>query len=163
MIKAVWKKNNNERFSKLDAQSCYDELMVIANNNNNEISNQKVVDYARDNPDSELHKAFNWNDAEAADAYRRETARTLKNSLYTFELDSPQVSLKDNKEIPLFLNPGSDDARNHMPTEIVMSKPDLHQATLKKALGELNSFKYRYSFLTELSGVFKAIDEINIP
>jgi hypothetical protein len=166
MIKAVWKKDCYGSFSKLNAQSCYDELMIIANNNNSEIPNQEVVDYARSNPGSELHKAFNWNDAEAAEAFRRHTAKNLKNSLYTFELENPQVSISNNeeqKEIPLFLNPSSDTVKNHVPTEIVMSKTDLHKATLEKALRELQGFQQRYSFLKELSAVFQAINSINIP
>ena len=166
MIKAVWKKDCYGSFSKLNAQSCYDELMIIANNNNSEIPNQEVVDYARNNPSSELYKAFNWNDAEAAEAFRRHTAKNLKNSLYTFELENPQVSISNNeeqKEIPLFLNPSSDTVKNHVPTEIVMCKTDLHKATLEKALRELQGFQQRYSFLIELSAVFQAIAQVKIP
>ena len=166
MIKAIWKKNVYSSFSSLDAQSCYDELMIIANNNNSEVPNQEVVDYARNNPNSELHKAFNWNDAEAAEAFRRHTAKNLKNSLYTIELEIPQVSISKNDEpieIPLFLNPGSNTVKNHMPTEIVMCKPDLHKSTLEKALRELQGFQKRYSFLTELSAVFQAIAQVKIP
>lgn len=167
MIKAVWKKDCYGNFSKLNAQSCYNELMIIANNNNSEVPNQEVVDYARNNPNSELHKAFNWNDAEAAEAFRRHTAKNLKNSLYTFELENPQVSMLNNNkgqtEIPLFLNPGSDTVKNHVPTQIVMSKADLHKAMFEKALQELQGFQKRYSFLTELSAVFQAIAQVKIP
>ena len=165
-IVAHWKKDCYGGFSKLSAQDCYDELMNISSGTLKEISNQDVVDYARINVDSELHKAFNWNDAEAAEAFRRHTAKNLKNSLYTFELENPQVSISNDdeqKEIPLFLNPESNTVKNHMPTEIVMRKSDLHKATLEKALRELQGFQQRYSFLTELSAVFQAINSINIP
>jgi len=165
-IKVVWKKDSF--FRNLNAQNCYDELITISSHNNlQDIPNQDVVDYARNNANSELHKAFNWNDKEAAEAFRRHTAKNLKNSLYTFELENPQVSITNSVDdqvlIPAFLNPGTDNVKNHMPTEIVMVNKDLRKATLEKALRELQGFQQRYSFLTELEAVFKAISQVNIP
>lgn len=168
-IIAHWKKDTIGTFKKLDAQSCYDEIRSIGTAHSSsfeDVSNQEVVDFARNNPKSELHKAFEWDDKKAAEIYRRATAKDLKNHLYTYKLENPQVSssqLQTAVEIPLFLNPGCKDLNNHAPTEIVLSQPTLRQATVNKALSELRSWQNRYSYLDELKQVFDAISQISIP
>ncbi len=168
MIKAVWKRDSGGYFKELNAQDCYEELEIIKSNNaKGEIPNQEVVDYARNHPTSELYKAFNWNDFEAAEAFRRHTANNLKNCLCTFEIETPQVRITNEndvpQEIPLFINPSSKKVKNHVPTEIAMSKPDLRKATLEKALRQLQAFQRKYHFLKELDVVFQAISKVNIP
>lgn len=169
-IIAKWKKDTYSELKKLDAQIIYNELRDIGKNNLYEqVSNQEVIDYARNNPNSELYKAFEWRDSVAAENYRKDQARSIKNSLVTFELENPQVKLVNNDtviEINAFTNPSANNLKNHAPTEIVMSKPDLRKAALEKALRELNSFKERYAYLTELADVFEAIlqaNKVNIP
>lgn len=172
-IVTTWKKGTFSNLAKLNAQTIYDEFRSIAVAHNHPyemLPNQDIVDFARANPNSESYKIFEWNDTIAAESYRRRQANTAKNSLVTFELENPQVSIKNNEnvklEIPAFINPSSDQVKNHAPTEIVMSKPDLRKAALEKALSELNSFQKRYAFLTELANVFDAItkaNQINIP
>ena len=170
-IIAHWKENTFSSFTKLNAQNCYDELVTLGNTLNisqyQEVPNQDVVDYARNNTNSELHNAFEWNDFEAAEAFRRHTAKNLKNALYTYKLESPQVEMDDQEgeplEIPLFINPGHKNVKGHVTTQFVMSDSTLRQATLDKALAELKSFEKRYAFLTELATVFQAINSLNIP
>lgn len=162
---AHWKKGTYSGFTKLDPQKCYEELKTLPNASDNlqRIPNQCVVDFAKNNPQSELYNAFDWDDANCANAFRKHVAKNLKNSLYTFELENPQVKTvdcKEIKEIPLFINPGKKGESDHMPTEIVMSNKDLRQSTLEKALRELENFKKRYGFLKELEGIFSAIDNI---
>lgn len=169
-IIAHWKDNTNF-FNNLNAQNCYDELINLGNqlniNTYKEIPNQEVVDFARNNKTSELHNAFEWNDSVAAEAFRRHTAKNLKNCLYTYTLENPQVELKDSDEkrveVPLFINPGHKDVKSHVATTIVMSNTDLRKSTLEKALSELKGFEKRYYFLSELAQVFEAINNVKIP
>lgn len=166
---AKWRDGTYSEYRKLDAQQIYDEIRSIGLSNGStfeSVSNEELVDYARNNPNSESYKIFEWNDAIAAESYRKEQARVVKNSLITFEIKNPQVELVENeqkKPIPLFLNPSSNKLKQHAPTEIVMMEPELRKSVLKKALDELNAFKLKYHYLKELSKVFNAISQVNIP
>lgn len=167
MPNVSWKKEAYSEYKKMNAQTVYTELRNIGKNNPFEqIPNQDIVDFARANIQSELHKGFNWNDFEAAEAYRRDQARHIKNSLVTFELTQPQVKIVEQEtiiEIPAFINPGHDKLKEHAPTEIVMVQPELRKATLEKALKELQAFQKKYHYLNELAKVFDAINQVNIP
>lgn len=166
---AKWRDGTYSEYRKLDAQQIYDEIRSIGSSNGStfeSVSNAEFVEYARRNPNSESYKIFEWNDAIAAESFRKEQARVVKNSLITFEIKNPQVELIENeqkKPIPLFLNPSSNRLKQHAPTEIVMMEPDLRKSVLKKALDELNAFKLKYHYLKELSKVFDAISQVNIP
>jgi hypothetical protein len=169
-IVAEWKDDTYSEYKKLNAQQIYDELRNLGKSLRlpfEQVPPQEAVDFARNNPQSEWYKVFEWNDSVAAEAYRRRQYGAVKGSIITFELKNPQVEVLDKKEkqmpIPLYINPRHKDVSNPVPTEIVMMEPDLRRSTLEQALKELNAFKAKYHFLKELSKVFEAINQVNIP
>lgn len=171
-IVAEWREGTYNRYKKLDAQTIYDEIRSIGSSNGTpfeSVSNQEFVDYARNNPNSESYKAFEWDDTIAAETFRRAQAKDIKNALITYELKNPQVILSDDNEknvpIPLFLNPEKPGTGKgmHSPTEIIMQDMDSRNAILHKAVDELRSFQNRYHYLDGLKQVFDAINNINIP
>lgn len=166
---AEWKDDAYSEYKKLNAQQIYDEMRNLGKSlgmSFEQVPPQKMVDFARNNPQSEWYKVFEWDDSIAAEAYRRRQYGNVKGSIITFEIKNPQVEVLDKKEnpmpIPLYINPRHKEVNNPVPTEIVMMEPELRKSTLEQALKELNAFKAKYHFLKELSKVFEAINEVNI-
>ena len=63
---------------KADANKVALEMESIGySNTTDEFNTQDMVDYARNNPQSELHKLFEWNDTVAAEAYRNRQAQDI--------------------------------------------------------------------------------------
>lgn len=113
---------------------------------------QQLLDYAKNNQDSELHKCFEWDDSVAAEKYRLEQARKI----LTFIVRVPA-----NKENPPIREYQITTERcTYQPTRTFLSNQNEYENLLKRAYAELESFKKKYKILTELEDVFKAIDEL---
>jgi len=112
-----------------------------------------VVDAARD-PDSPLHPAFCWDDTAAAEAYRRDQARTLLHSIRVTVAGGaggpPQV---------VYLSVSTrEEGRAYLPAAEVMSDVEYRRQAVAEAWAALEGWRRRHAHLTELAGVFEAID-----
>lgn len=106
-----------------------------------------VVDWARENPESEIHKHIEWDDAKAAEAHRLDQARRLiVVHVRSEEGERATISLVQDR------NPGG--GYRHMGA--VMSNAELRLMALRQALRELRRFEQRYRHLQELGRVFEA-------
>lgn len=113
-----------------------------------------VVARASD-PESAMHSWFQWDDTEAAQAYRLQQARQLLRVFVT-------VETKDNKPVRAFVSLGSDrygDGGYRAMAE-VLSDEELRAQLLADAVKELRSAEKKYRQLQELSGVWSALDEV---
>ena len=113
----------------------------------------ELVEASRDEA-APLHKAFEWNDEEAARRYRETQAGYIIRSL--------EVVLVDKGEpvrafFPITINSTSN---GYTSIETIISDYDAKQALLESALAELSSFRRKYKRLTELDSVFAAIDTL---
>lgn len=145
MIFAKWK--SGCRISA-DAQKVADEILAIGES----ATTAQILDKARDER-TELHKCFDWNDAEAAEKWRLQQARHIVCNLVIKEKnDTPKP------EVRVFFK--TDNDSGYKPTVLIMQDKDEYQKLLARALAELNSFRIKYKTLTELDGVFNAIDQI---
>ena len=81
--KRVWRKESE--FKNLaDAELVQDEIDLVASQDpNGKCRNQALVDFARQNPQSESHKCFEWNNRQAADKYRLHQAARIKDGIHT--------------------------------------------------------------------------------
>ena len=133
-------------------------LTRIAADNAGILRPETVVESARDE-DSPLHDHFEWDDAEAAAAYRVRQARDMIRICVSYIDVSPDekmpvrvfVSLTPDRE---------EDGRGYRVTAQVMSDTDLRRQLLADAKREMLSFKAKYQQLTELAEVFTAITKI---
>lgn len=131
-----------------DAEKVDLEIKGIGEN----VTPKQIYDYAKDNPKSELHKCFEWNDSEAAEKYRLMQARKILVFI---------VRVPTNQEKPPIREYQITTERNtYQPTRTFLSNQDEYEELLKRALSELSAFKKRYKILSELEEVFKAIDEL---
>lgn len=130
---------------KADAQKVADEI------GNDKITPQEMVEKAR-NERSELHKCFEWNDTVAAEKYRLQQARMVLSMLV--------FKPKTEEEQPVRIFSLTTEKAVYMPTKQFLVQADEYQDLLKRALAELETFKRKYSTLSELEEVFKAIEEL---
>lgn len=145
MIFAAWKPGS--RYGA-DAQKVADEIFSIGDS----ATPAQILDKARDTK-SELHKCFDWNDAEAAEKWRLQQARNIVcNLVYKETSSEPSPSIR------LFFK--TDSENGYKPTSLILQNKDEYQKLLSRALAELNSFKTKYKTLSELDGVFDAIDQL---
>ena len=145
MIFAAWK--SGCRISA-DAQKVADEILAIGSS----ATTAQILDKARDEK-TELHKCFDWDDAEAAEKWRLQQARH----------DVCNLVIKEKNETPrpevrVFFKTDADSG--YKPTVLIMQDKDEYRKLLDRALAELNSFKAKYKTLVELDGVFDAIDRV---
>lgn len=115
------------------------------------INPRRVVEWAADNPESELHKQFEWNDQKAAEEYRLHQARRLI-SIHVVSDDGRRST------ISLVQDRHADGGYRHI--DRVMSNDELRGMALRQALRELRRWEERYRHLQELSRVFAAASEV---
>ena len=148
-----------------------EELIIIQSMNDGLIDPVKVVDYAR-NPDTSLHKKFQWDDTVAAEKYRIYQARQIiRLELVVINQDVQgkayilsDVTEEKGKIIRAFVSleddRQSEDARGYRSVMDVLSCEDLRAKMLEQAKNDMNIFRRKYSVLTELAKVFSAMDEV---
>lgn len=145
MLFAAWK--SGCRISA-DAQKVADEILAIGNS----ATTAQILDKARDEQ-TELHKCFDWDDAEAAEKWRLQQARHIVCNLVIKEKsDTPRP------EVRMFFKTDADNG--YKPTVLIMQDKDEYRKLLDRALAELTSFRVKYKTLGELDGVFDAIDKV---
>lgn len=113
-----------------------------------------VVARASD-PASAMHSWFQWDDTEAAQAYRLQQARQLLRVFVT-------VETKDNKPVRAFVSLGTDryGEGGYRTMAEVLSDEEMRAQLLADAVKELRSAERKYRQLQELSGVWSALDEV---
>ena len=115
------------------------------------ITPETVLEQSR-GADSVLHKCFDWDDASAAEKYRRAQARDIINNLVTVTVHGAQTETP----VRVFVNIQNE----YKSIEEVSVNSDYTGDMLKDALKELVSFKQKYATLKALSGVFVQIDSL---
>ncbi|MBR3645236.1 MAG: hypothetical protein IKN54_02360 [Lachnospiraceae bacterium] len=140
---------------RADAAKVRDELVDLANTNEYQnVKPQEIVDYAKEHPDSELHKCFEWDDTKAAASWRRQQARNIVcNLVITVEAG--------NKNEPTvartLIITESERGQAYKPIEYIL--PDEYQRTLAKAWEEAKAWAKRYRNLKD-SGIQAVIEQI---
>lgn len=131
-------------FGSANAEKCYSEILSIGES----ATPQQILDYAR-NPETELHKCFEWDDSVAAELYRLQQARIVVCHL---------VFVEDEKQEPqkIRLLQHTDDG--YKPVKLIYRNKDEYATLLERAMTELRAFKQRYHNLVELENILALID-----
>lgn len=129
------------------------ELLAIAAKNNGLLEPETVVERARP-VSSPLHSSFEWDNTEAAHAYRLWQARQLIRVCV-------EICPMDNKPIDCFvsLTPDRNQGGYRVMTQVLSNKA-MREQMLQDALAELQLFQEKYSRLKELANVFTAIKSV---
>lgn len=142
---------------KVDAQVAGDELERIRTWDNGRLDAKNVVEVSRD-PGAPLHPAFEWDDEQAAEAYRIEQAKYMIRSIVVQQ--APDQT--EAQPIRAFVSVVRDKGRSYTAVGHAMADPDLRRQVLLKALQELEAWRSRYAELVELANVFAAIEEARV-
>lgn len=137
-----------------DAKTIGHELSEIAESRGGTITPAAVLEYAR-NPDTRLHRRFEWDDSVASEKFRLlQAAKIIRVNVTYIE------GKKTRQYVSLTHKRGSGEYREIV---AVMSVADSRAALLKDALAELAAFKRKYAGIRALAGVFAEIDKVGPP
>lgn len=140
---------------KTKTRSWVQELIDLKSEKGELCKAEDVVKFA-ENPHTSLHKKFQWDDTEAAIQYRLYQARNLMTVAVYYE---PVV----RKEIPVFVNLKEDRTNiggGYRSLIDVMDDKYLHQKMLQEAKDVFIYYRNKYAMLTELTELFKNIDNL---
>lgn len=136
--------------TKADANKVALEMESIGyNNSNDEFNTQEMVDFARNNPNSELHKLFEWNDTVAAEAYRNQQARDVIRFLKITVVDE-ETQEKEPTLIRYFISTGKHDG-SYKKTEIVFKNATEADRVLENMKRDAENFINRYKIYSDLN------------
>ena len=121
-----------------------------------ELTPQDVLDDAR-HDNSPLHSFFEWNDGEAAEAYRLQQARGLIRAVVAVYVsdDKPAVRTRAYVHVP------EPSAPHYREASHAMSQAKTRDMVLKRAWSELQAWKVRYRDLKEFSSFIDIIETID--
>ena len=144
--------------NKADAQKVAEEVFALGEHPETE----EILEMAKDET-KECHKLIEWDDTKAAGKYRLWQVRHFLNDLQIVEIGLNKEKKPDKIGVPLKMYHSLKGETGYRPLPLIIQDENLHKKLLLTALSELNAFTNKYSTLTELEPVFKAIRELNIP
>jgi hypothetical protein len=122
-----------------------------------------LVDEARP-VESPLHTLFQWDDSQAADAFRKQQARKVINSIRvtqrTGDDEHPAPSYPAFVSVVKIDDSGVN--RGYKSILQVVDEPDELAQVMAEAMASLKAFRRRYAALKEFAPVFRAIDQLEI-
>ncbi len=115
-----------------------------------------IVDYARPegNP---LHPLFNWDDADAAEKYRRRQANDLIVDIVVVE-NGP--SGEPTERLAYVSVQFTEEKRSYVDTVEAMSSEEVEEQLTREAIAALEGWKRRYGWLKSLAKEVRTIDKI---
>lgn len=111
-----------------------------------------IVDYAKAHPRSEMHKLFNWDEAEAARAHWLHIARSIVRSI--------RIVYSDDAPEPMRVYVRPTDAGGYKRLDEIVSPNEITKLR-KQAMGELKSWLARYEqIVRSIPGAKTVIDQM---
>lgn len=134
---------------KGNARQVYEEIQTLGDS----YTPYDIVELAKD-PQTELHKCFEWDDTTAAKKWRIHTAKQICCSLKV-------VVTQENKEpVAYRLIQADKEEKVYKPVVFTVRHEDDYARLLRQAKEELAAFKKRYKSIVELESVIDEIDRI---
>lgn len=137
----------------MNNESIRDELERIRESHDGILRPEDVVAYAAD-PTTALHRQFQWDDSEAANAYRLWQARCV--------IHRVTVTFAQRPDTPIRAYVSLDRDRNQVgggyrSTDEVLRSQDLREELLSQAMRDLAVWQRKYHQVSELAPIFAAI------
>jgi hypothetical protein len=151
-VKYRWK--DAPHVGGVPAQKVGEALEQIRRNHNGRLTSKDVLDEARKSSHP-LHKAFEWDDGKAAERWRLEQAGQIIRSIEIVV----EIRKGDPRPLRAFVSVTRDNDRSYTSLAHAMSDEQLRAQVISSALTELQSWRERYSNLSEFAKVFAAIDK----
>jgi len=121
------------------------------------LSPELVVRHAYQNPGSDLHSHFEWNDTTAARQWRIEQAKMLLRSIVIVREEDPRGT-----EIRLFVSIDriGEEPRKYVNLNRAMADDEMRAMVLGRVGHELQAIRRKHIDLHELAGVWESIDQL---
>lgn len=148
--------------AKVKAEDAYGELEAIRRANGGELNRDLVKEAARDKS-SPLHpQVFDCAPKTAAERYYSRNAQKLISAIVVTYAHAPEAPTR--KYVVCREEPKQSAPRGHVSvfTDVAeaLQDPEHREYVLGQALASLGAWRKRYAALSELAGVFKAIDAV---
>lgn len=124
-----------------------DELAAIGRRG--KLDPKRVVEWAREHPESTLHGQFQWDDSKAAEEFRIWQARKL--------IVSVEVEYHDGEKRQVWVSPLPARGKGYRQLVDVLSEEESRAQFLAQALDELTRLYAKYADLHELAGVWAEV------
>ena len=124
-----------------DAQAVGQELEKIETAG--ELTSEEILNYAKDNPDSELYKCFEWDDDEASRKYRLIQASQILSSISLKITEEPVRKQK----VYVSIKSTTSGSRKFKNIKEVLENDEEYKQLLDKAEKEFDSCKDKYETL----------------
>lgn len=115
-----------------------------------ELTPKNIVDESRSDT-AVLHGCFEWNDAVAAEKYRQTQAGEMVRLLVSVE--------KTAENEPVVVRAIVKTTERYEPLTVAIRSEEKYAVLLQDALNDIKWFKRKHATLSELKGVFSAMDE----
>lgn len=135
------------------------ELFSIADHTGGRLSPATVLEHARD-PSSPLHGEFEWDDSKAGEAFRLVQAsaliRSVRIRVISESEDPRRVTLTLQRGIVSLPSLRGSEEGSYVPVTNVTDPTEL----VNEVLEQLERLRKKHANLAQLSGVWRAIDEV---
>lgn len=137
----------------IDAQIAGEHIERLVAKHDEYLTAEEIVADAR-NAQSPLHKAFKWDDSEAADANRLDTARRVLVGLV--------VKTKERRKTRafVFVHVPKHSRKCYVPVRSAMAQPDLKQQVIEQAYKNLERWIANYGGSRALREVRKDVERL---
>lgn len=135
-----------------DPQTIGEALAAVAETEGGKLTPKAVVENAR-NPESALHRHFEWSDAAAAEKYRHQQARIIISCLRVETIGS-------NSEPERAFLSISDNGAAYRSVQEIRSSSDLQEKLLAAAERDLEAFTIRYRALKEICAIVETAKKV---
>lgn len=144
-------------FRGIDADAVGAELDALTVNGR-KATTAEVLDWIKENPESELHKCIEWNDAEAAYRHRLQQVGKVMRSLRRKIVSGGETIRLERRFFHI-------SEGGYVNKDAVLSNDDFLQDVVERAVRDLENWKQRYSEIQHLSKksvsfIDLAIDEL---
>lgn len=154
-MKVIWKPGYSP--AGVSAQTAHDVISDLYAKGKK--TAKDLVDASRAD-DAPLHRLFEWDDSIAAERFREDQARTIIRHIATIEEPEDMEEMDRRPVIVRSFFHIDDTTSDYEPTTVILQNPDKKMMLLSMARREMEQFKAKYAALTELTGVFDAIDKV---
>jgi hypothetical protein len=148
-----------QRGARPDASIVGKHIDFLREQNKGELLAEDVLKDAR-NPNSPLHQLFEWDDSEAAEAYRLQQARGIIRAVVAIYRE-PERSAPSHK-VAAFTRIPEGETSHYRATHQALSQKATREAILKQAWKELQSWRARYAHLKEFADLVEVVDEVGV-
>ncbi len=130
------------------------ELETLASAANGLLHAEQVIEFAK-NPETALHREFEWDDTEAAAKYRLQQARQVIRVFVKFE---PRV----NRECRALVSVPSDRSISggYRKTSEVLDSPNYRVQVVEEALKRIEATRDNFNYLPELDPLFTRLSNM---